>query len=121
MATLPPGLTQADIDNYARLDAGLKKLQDQHAVLNEKIKAAHKAAGYKGKKTLIYPSEKFGSVIVTLGEQKRVDSAALLKAHPEETYPEFYVSSLDTSKVPADILAKFKTNIVSTLSIKTGD
>lgn len=121
MATLPDGLTQKDIDRYAQLDAGIKKLQEEHATLNETIKQAHQAAGIEGSKTLSYPSEKYGTVIVKLGQQKRVDTAAAVATFPSEEFPEYYTLGLDTKKMPADILAEFKTNIVQTLSISVAE
>lgn len=121
MAQLPEGLSQKDIDRYAYLDKGMKKLQEEHAVLNEKIKQAHKDAGIEGSKTLTYPSEKFGTVIVKLGQQKRMDVAALTEKYTEEKAPEYYSLALDQKKVPADILAKFKTNIVNTLSVSVAE
>lgn len=121
MAELPEGLTQKDIDRFAYLDKGMKKLQDEHRVLNEKIKQAHKDAGISGSKTLIYPSEKFGAVIVKLGEQKRLDTAALEEAHPYEKFPQFWRTQFDKDSVPADLQAKFRTNIVNTLSVSTAD
>lgn len=121
MADLPEGLTQKDIDRYAQLDQGMKKLADEHKVLNEKIKQAHKDAGIEGNKTLTYPSAKYGTVIVKLGEQKRLDTAALEKAHPFEKYPNFWRTQFDKDAVPADIQAKFRTNIIQTLSISVAE
>lgn len=121
MATLPEGLTQKDIDRYAYLDAGMKKLAEEHKVLNEKIKKAHEAAGIKPPKNLVYPSDKFGSVIVKIGEQKRLDEAALEEAHPQAKYPDFYTTRFDKSAVPADVTAKFRTNVVQTLSISIAE
>jgi hypothetical protein len=121
VATLPEGLTQKDIDEYARLDAGLKKIQDARNVLNEKIKQTHIDAGYSGKKTLIYPSEKYGAVVVKLGEQRRLDVVALEDKHPYEKFPQFYRVQFDKDAVPADVQAKFRTNIIKTLSITTGE
>lgn len=121
MATLPEGLTQTDIDRYAQLDAGIKKLQEEHSILNETIKQAHKNAGIEGSKTLSYPSEKYGTVIVKLGQQKRFDSKAAEATFPEADYPDFYTAALDQKKMPADIVAEFKTNVVSTLSISVAE
>ena len=121
MATLPEGLTQGDIDRYAYLDKGIKKLKEEHEVLNETIKQAHKAAGYSGNKTLSYPSDKFGTVIVKLGEQKRMDTEKATETFPADEYPEYYSLSLDVKKMPADISAAFRTNIVQTLSISVAE
>lgn len=121
MATLPDGLTQSDIDRYAQLDAGIKKLQEEHSILNETIKQAHKNAGIEGNKTLSYPSEKYGTVIVKLGQQKRFDSSKASATFPESEFPEYYSSALDQKKMPADILAAFKTNIVQTLSVSVAE
>lgn len=120
MANLPEGLTQKDIDRYAQLDAGLKKIAEEHKTLNEKIKQAHLDAGITGKKTLIYPSEKYGSVIVDLSEAKSVDTESLEAKYPVEKNPDYYTPKLDTKKVPADIVAKFRTVVTQRLSIKTG-
>ena len=120
MATLPDGLTQKDIDRYAQLDAGLKKISDEHKALNDKIKRTHLEAGFTGKKTLVYSSEKYGAVIVDLGEQKRVNTDALEAAHPVEKFPQYWRTQFDASSVDDTVKARFKTNIVSTLSIKTG-
>ena len=120
MAQLPEGLTQKDIDRYAQLDAGLKKIADEHKVLNEKIKKAHEDAGIGGKQTLIYPSEKYGSVIVDLSVANGVDTEAMEARYPQEKNPEYYTPKLDTKKIPADIVQKFRTVQTQRLSIKTG-
>lgn len=121
MAKLPDGLTQADIDRYAQLDRGIKALQEEHAVLNETIKQAHKDAGITGNKTLTYPSEKYGTVIVKLGEQKRFDAAKATETFPSPEFPEYYALQLDQKLMPADIVAAFKTNIVQTLSVSVAE
>lgn len=118
MATLPAGLTQKDLDRYAQLDAGMRKIADEHAMLNAKIKKAHEEAGIEGKKTLVYPSEKYGAVIVDLGVQNRTDTKALEEAFPSEKYPENYSLKIDPSKMDAKIVAKFK-NAIRTVSVKT--
>lgn len=121
MATLPEGLTQKDIDRYAQLDAGIKKLQEEHSILNETIKQAHKNAGIEGNKTLSYPSEKYGVVIVKLGQQKRFDAKKASETFPEEEFPEYYTSALDQKKMPADIAAEFRTTIIQTLSVSVAE
>ncbi|WNN95201.1 hypothetical protein SEA_MAGRITTE_250 [Microbacterium phage Magritte] len=120
MAQLPKGLAQKDIDRYAQLDAGLKRIADEHKTLNEKIKQAHEAAGLTGKHTLIYPSEKYGAVIVELSEANGVDTEALEEKYPQEKNPDYYTPKLDQKKIPADIVKKFRTVKTQRLSIKTG-
>jgi hypothetical protein len=117
MAAIPTGLTQADLDRYAQLDAGIAALSEEHKVLNAKIKKAHLDAGLSGKKTLVYPSSKYGSIIVKLNEQRRLNLADLTENYPEDDFPEFYSSALDTKKVPADVQDEFRTVIVQTLFI----
>jgi hypothetical protein len=121
MATLPEGLSQKDIDRYAKLDKGIKALQEEHAILNELIKQTHKAAGIVGNKTLVYKSAEHGSVIVKLGQQKRLDAETAAATFPEDEFPEYYTSTFDPKKMPADISAAFRTNIVQTLSVSVGD
>lgn len=118
MAVLPEGLTQKDIDRLAQLDTGMKKLQDEYSALKDKVKRAHQDAGITGKKTLTYPSEKYGTVIVDLNEQKRVDVEALVKAHPFEKFPQYWRMQFDQSAVDETVLNKYRTNIIPTLSIK---
>jgi hypothetical protein len=121
MATLPAGLTQADIDRYAQLDKGIKALSEEHAVLNETIKQAHKDAGIEGSKTLSYPSEKYGVVIVKLGQQKRFEADKASETFPSSEFPEYYSLTLDQKKMPADIAAAFRTNIIQTLSVSVAE
>ncbi len=121
MAQLPEGLTQKDIDRYAQLDAGIKRLQEEHAVLNETIKQAHKAAGIEGNKTLSYPSDKYGTVIVKLGQQKRFDTAKATETFPEDEFPEYYTSTIDAKKMAADIANEFRTTVVQTLSVSVAE
>jgi len=97
MAELPEGLTQKELDEYAKLDRGIKKLQTRHKILNEKIKDAFTKNG-----TFV-----FGSVIIKRSEANSLDPEALQKKYPEATYPEYYKTVLDATKVPADIKAKF--------------
>jgi len=121
MAALPEGLTQADIDEYARLDAGIKKLADKHASLKDKIKKAHKADDLTEKKTYTYPSEKYGTVVVKIGLTKNVDSEALEKKYPADKSPEFWVPKLDVKLMDATILDKFRTKITHPLTIEVAE
>jgi len=118
MAQLPEGLTQKDIDRLAQLDAGMKKLQDEYNALKDKVKRAHQDAGLTGKQTLVYPSDKYGTVIVDLNEQKRVDTEALIKAHPFDKFPQYWRMQFDQAAVDETVLNKFRTNVIPTLSIK---
>ena len=112
MATLPEGLTQSDIDRYAKLDAGIKALQEEHKVLGLLIKEKHAEAGITGKRTLIYED-----VVVKLGEQRRLDEGGFLDTFPFSENPEFYSPAIDTAKVPADVLDTFRTIVIPTLSV----
>lgn len=117
MSQIPKGLTQQDLDRYAQLDAGIAALAEEHKILNAKIKKAHLDAGLTGKKTLVYPSEKYGAIIVKLNEQRRLDVPGLTEAFPMDDFPQFYSSILDVKKVPADVQDEFRTVVVQTLSI----
>ena len=55
-----------------------------------------------------------------LGEAKSVDTAALEKKYPAAKNPDYYTAKLDPKKIPADILAKFRTLVTQRLSIKIG-
>lgn len=108
MSTLPPGLTQADIETYAKIDDGMKRLQDAKDELNEKIKLAHKGVG---KGTYIY-----GEVVVKIGATSKTDYKAIGTLYGEGDYPEYYESKLATTKIPKEIKAVY-TEQVPTLSV----
>lgn len=116
MAAMPTGLTQADLDRYAQLDAGIAALSDEHKMLNAKIKKAFKDAKIVGKKTLVFPSDKYGAIIVKVGEQRRVDMEKVKADFTEETHPECFVSQLDTSLIDPDVLDTYR-EPVQTLSV----
>mgnify|MGYP007069471091 CR=1 FL=1 len=117
MAQLPEGITQQDLDRYAHLTAGIAVLEAEKDALNTQIKAAYAAAGYSGKHTLVYPSPRYGSVIVTIGEQRRVDQEALVTAFPRDRFPEYWKPVIDVDAIPATTVLGFRTPTM-TLSIK---
>lgn len=108
MNTLPEGITQTELDEYAKLDAAIKKAMEKKNALNVRIKAAFVKKG-----TFV-----FNSIVIKIGEQKRLDRTALEKAYPFEKYPQYYVSKpvLNEEVVADKIVAKF-TNTVPVLSI----
>lgn len=114
MATLPAGLTQSNVDRYAKLDAGIKALEAEHKVLGELIKTTHAEAGITGKRTLIYED-----VIVTFNEQRRLNGEVFQESFSPAEFPEYYKPAIDAAKVPADILDAFRTNVIPTLSVRT--
>lgn len=114
MSKLPDGITQAEMDEYARLDAGIKKLAERHSVLNEKIKSVHTEARLK-KGTYIY-----GSVVVKIGETSQVDKETAMDTYPEQSFPQYYPPTFDAKKLPADVKVLF-TNKKPTLSVSTSD
>lgn len=101
MAELPEGITQKELDEYAKLDRGIKKLQIRHKILNEKIKTTFTKVG-----TFV-----FGSVIVKRTEADSFDAKAAEKAFPLDKHPEFYKSVFDASALPADKRKKFTTKV----------
>lgn len=111
MSTLPPGLTQAEVDEYARLDAGIKKLQDRHKELNDIIKRAHTDAGKKG-------TFSYGPVVVKVTEANTFDKKTATEAFPVEDYPDLYVPVLEPKNLPADIRAEYTSKTLR-LSVDT--
>lgn len=97
MADLPEGITQAELDRYALLDRGIKKLQDEHSDLNAKIKAAFTKVG-----TFAH-----GDVIVKRSESKGVDTAAVEKAFPFDTAPGYYKPTIDRTALPKEVKDTF--------------
>lgn len=95
---LPEGISVHEIEQYAKLDVAIKKLQPKHKVLNDKIKKAFLRPG-----TWI-----IGNVIIKRTTAKTFDLAAASKRYPESRYPEFYKTVFDPDKFPADQKAKFQ-------------
>jgi hypothetical protein len=107
MSTLPEGLTQAEIDRYAKLDAGIKKLQPEHKRLGEKIKSLVVKVGIFS----------FGSVVVDRNEARSFDKKTAEHDYPFETFPEYYTPVLDPAKVPESVKAKY-TSMTPRVSVK---
>lgn len=100
-AELPPGITQKELDEYAKIDRVIKKFTPRYKILNEKIKTAFTKVG-----TYV-----FGSVIIKRSEADSFDAKAAEKAFPFDKHPEFYKSVFDPTAFPADKRAKFTTKV----------
>lgn len=100
---LPAGITQAELDEYAKIDRVLKnkKLNDRHKELNAKIKAAFVKVG-----TFI-----FGDVIIKRTTRAGFDSAKAQEDFPFEKFPEYYKPVFDPTAVPEEVKAKYKTTV----------
>lgn len=98
---LPAGITRAEIARYARLDAGIKKLQPEHKLLNEKIKKAFNAIG----------SWVVGNVVINRSKATGWDAKAATTKFPHAEHPEYYdvVYVINKDKMPVDVSADFIT------------
>ena len=112
MTTLPEGITQSELNEYAKLDKAIKSALEKKAALNAKIKSVFVKKG-------IFI---FGSVVIKLGEQNRFDRAAFEKAYPSEKYSQYYVMTpvVNETSIADKTVAKF-TKSVQTLSISVAD
>lgn len=98
---LPEGITQADIDRYAKLDAGIKKLSAEHKVLNELLKLKLVKLG-----TFV-----FGKVIIKRSEASSFDKEKFEQDHPYSVKEnrKYYVHALDASLIEPDLRKKYTT------------
>jgi hypothetical protein len=112
MAELPEGITQKQIDEYAKLDKGIKKLQTRHKILNALIKQVFEGTP-KGTKI-------FGEVVVKLGETSTFSSESFEEKYPKDKFPQYYKLTLDPKTIEADVKAKFTSNN-PTLSVSVAD
>lgn len=101
MTALPEGLTQREVDRYAKLDAGIKKLQPEHKTLGEKIKKL-----VVGKGTSL-----FGNVVVKRNEADSFDKTAAAHDFPYEKFPHLYATVFDASKLDAKTKAKYTSKV----------
>lgn len=112
MTDLPNGLTQDEVNEYAKIDAGIKKLQDRHKILNEKIKDAHatkKAGAY------IY-----GDVVVTIQDKTKFDADMAEASLPYSNLAnrKFYKHMIDQRALDADVRDGFTVPAPRALSVK---
>lgn len=102
MATpLPDGITQAELDRYAKLDAAIKRANAEHKTLNDKIKKAFKTLG-----TFIC-----GSVIVKRTEADVFDAAGFQTKYPYASHEQYYdlVPMLKPkANLPEDVRKEFE-------------
>ena len=112
MAELPEGITQDEIDRFAQLHKGVEALKEELELLKTTLKTKYKAAGITGKRTLVYPSPKYGTVIVKLGEQNRIlddSKKALIADYPQEVYPTYWAPAINVPAIPASIVDTYRT------------
>lgn len=116
MATIPEGITQADIDRLAVLNQGLKVLQEEEKELKAKVKEAFENA-HLGKGTYSFLSEKTeATVIVKIGESYRLSNdgkVLLADRFSEDKYPEAWVSQLDIPSLPKKVVDSYKERVPS--------
>lgn len=110
MAELPEGITQADLDKYAKLDKGMKKLAPEHKRLNQLIKDTFLKVG-----TFVH-----GDVIVDRSQADSFDKKAAEEDLPYEKFPDLYTHTIDPTKLTKTQKAKY-TSKVQRLSIKVSD
>lgn len=104
MATLPKEVTQEELDRLAQLSLGVRALQDELDKLTKHVKEALHSSGIAGSKTLVYPSKQYGSVILKIGEQRRLNKAAkesLAEAFPSQEHPQYWEYQINPAKIPA--------------------
>lgn len=94
---LPEGITQAELDKYARVDAAIKRLEPEKKRLNDKIKRAFTELG-----TFLC-----GSVVVKRTQADSFDAVAFADKYPESKYPQYYKSVVDPTKIDAKTKSKF--------------
>lgn len=101
MSEMPDGITQEELDRYAKLDKAIKKFQIEHKSLNARIKAAFKKVG----------TFQFGSVIVkrTESTSKKFDSEAFALAYPasKRENRKYYSVTVDAAKIPAELALEY--------------
>lgn len=107
MAELPDGITQEELDRYAKLDAGIKALQAEHKKINEKIKKVFTQPG-----TFV-----FGKVIIDRSSVVGVDVTAVEENFPPSKYPEYYKAAVDQDSLPDEVKAEYFT-LTERLSVK---
>lgn len=107
-STVPEGITTAELEQYAKIDAAIKKLEKAKKPLADKIKTAFVKIG-----TFV-----FDGVIIERTQSKSFDTKAFEEEHPFESFPEFYKPVIDATTIPEDEKVKY-TSFVQKLAVKT--
>lgn len=82
MSDLPDGITQDDLDKYAKIDAAMKKLEPEKKRIADLIKKAFDKPG-----TFVH-----GNVVIERTTAKLRATKDFLSDYPADEYPEFYVN-----------------------------
>lgn len=107
---LPEGMTQAEIDEMAKLDRAITKAGKRLAELKEKARL-----GLPKHDTYVYP----GGVVIVRNKQDRFQADKYELGHPYKLNPELYILKFDASKVPAEDKKKAEyVTRVETISVK---
>lgn len=95
MSTLPEGITQADIDRLAKLDAGIKKLTAEAKEIKERLKESLplKTATYSFENVVVKATKTDGQM------DKKVAEATF----PYSQNPEFYTPTIDPKKLKSEL------------------
>lgn len=111
MSELPPGVTQADLDKYAKIEAAIAKLKPERDRLNDLIKTSFPVG------TFVH-----GNVVIERSVSNLKDPKGVEKAFPYQDWPEYYVDEpkLVFNNLPSDVQAEF-TNQSQRLSVKVVD
>ena len=112
MNALPEGVTISDLERYARLAEGIKKLTSEKEELGGKIKNAF-SDHYKdaGKSVELFPTMIDTTIIVTLNTQHRLRKTTqveLAERFPHANHPTYYVLAINTDAIPAAILDEYR-------------
>lgn len=107
MSNLPDGITFAELQKLAKLNAQIAKAQIVQRALADKVKGLFKVGVYT-----------FDSVIVELTAKTQLDVAVFEADKPSEAYPQYYKTTPDTKIIQKDFAKMYYIPSTPSLSVK---
>jgi hypothetical protein len=115
LVELPEGITEKDLERYAKLSKQATTIKGLRDKLNDKIKKSFAGVKYEFDKPYL-----FGKTSLTFGKQMRFSEELFVKKYPISKYPQFYSMQLDTSLIPEDLKTdRVKTPVVTLKATET--
>lgn len=92
-------ITLAKLQKFAKLTQMMSQAKDQRDEIRDEI-----LEEYTTKTSVVK-----GNAHLSVSPSVKLNTSLFAKEYPEEEYPEYYKSAVDTTKVPDDLKKKFST------------
>lgn len=106
----PQGITQKELQELAKLDGRIKRLEARRDLLKEQAK--NSMVGLP-EGTYI-----FGEVVITLNDAHNFNVEEFASTHPYDREPQYYTPAVDTAALEPEVKKEFSNVIVRRMSVR---